>query len=345
VIDAFCSMAHYADHLLPIMAALPDDRRGCLYVPSQLSREFPRGSAVLWDGVPVSVVVGRQAPSGDDPLLVGGYQDLPYSRRPKVLVNHGAGQTYAGADHPSYVGGPAHEAADLFLVARPELAEIELAHYPRARAVSVGCPKLDAWRKIPKPNNMNAVVAVTFHWDAHIGVPEAGSAWRTWRDTIAELARRTGQVIGHAHPRAARELAPWWESIGVEYVADPEDLLRRCDCLVLDNSSLGFEWAALDRPTVWLDDASWDPHAEHGLRFGEELPGPRLAASYAGDVGELVDAINQSLRYFVLARAAVARRVYQPLWGGSQVAAQAVLDLIDHPADGQSYARVRDCGC
>lgn len=323
-----------AEHLRPILDALPDGLRGDMYAPQNVARDV--------DG-PVKM---GMAPNSSMPLLVGVYSDLVWARRPKVLVQHGAGQTYFSVNHGSYAGGPGHEQANLFLCPNERCADLERMRYPHARAVAVGCPKLDAWARIPRPHPLNgegrppATIAVTFHWRAFLKddqskmVPEAGTAFDTWKDTIAELASVfPGRVLGHGHPKEQRWLRPHWDEMGIEYVPRAVDLLGRSDCLVLDNSSLGFEWSALDRPTVWLRGADWrsDAESQHGgPRFGQQLPGPELGIWAVGKVGELVDAVNISMERYVLARAEVRQRVYgggiPGQWAGR--AAVAVMDLV-----------------
>lgn len=334
-VDAFVTQPHYADHLWPIMDALPEELRGTMYATRDLRGQLDRPAVWSWP------------PESSMPLLVAGFQDLMYTRRAKCHVQHGSGQRYNGLDSPSYAGGPGRELVDLFIVPNAGVGALERARYPHARVAAVGCAKLDAWKAIPLPRNAEPVVAVTFHWNSHIGVAEGRWAWPTWRDTIEQLAK-VARVVGHAHPRARRELAPWWESIGVEYVPRAVDLLERCDVLVLDNSSIGFEWAACDRPTVWLDSADWrdyhhDPAAQHGLRFGDQLPGPCLPASMTS-VRELVDAINASIDRFTLARAEVRQSVYGPDdRNASARAAQAVLELVEHGPNPRTYQEPRPC--
>jgi hypothetical protein len=231
-------------------------------------------------------------------------------------------------DSPSFAGGPGRDAVDLFLSPNEASAALERARYPRAIAVAVGSPKLDAWSLIPAPQD--GTVAVTFHWQQIVrtednsACPEAGWAWPTWRDRIEQLAK-VRPVIGHSHPRARRDLEPWWASIGVEYVPNAADLLKRADTLILDNSSLGFEWAALDRHTVWLRGQDWTDQA-HGLRFGDPLPGPELAADAPLDA--LVSAVNDAAEpCWFGPRAEVRERVYGNTVGrASRLAADAILD-------------------
>lgn len=341
-IDAYCSLAHYQEHLQPILDALPDDRRGLLYGPRETARELLR------DGTACEVGYGASPSSA--PLLVAGFQDLRYGDRPKVLVQHGAGQTYGNCDrYGSYAGGPGHEAASLHLVPSERVAELERARYPQARAVAVGAPKLDGWARIPNPRN--GVVAVTFHWDQYLRdnddqpIPESGNALGEWWDTITAFAKQTARpILGHAHPRLARDMAAYWASIGVEYVPRAVDLLHRAEILVADNTSLAFEWAALDRPVVFLRGEGWrnihgpprfiDPAALDPLTdaaWPVSLPGPEIGTwavrrgpQYA--VRELADACETSRSRFVLAREAATVATYGSLPGGAaQRAADAIL--------------------
>lgn len=319
VVDGYVSQAHYAEHLWPIIEALPVDRRGIIYAPRSVVHEITR------DYPEIRAVVGFAPSPSRAPCLCGGYQDLPYGRRPKVLVNHGAGQTYRNVESPSFAGGPGHEGADLFLCPNEHAAELEQARYGKD-AYAVGCPKLDGWASVPAPEP--GVVAVTFHWRQYVKTlsgdkaPESSWAWETWRERIAKLAQQR-TVLGHCHPRARRELEAWWAQIGVEYVPRAQDLLARADTLILDNSSLGFEWAAIDRHTVWLRGADWR-HTMHGLRFGDPLPGPELESDRG--VGDLMEAIDEraSLRWS-FARTEVRERVYGKWDGNAAGRAAAIL--------------------
>lgn len=327
LIDAYCSLPGYADHLFPVLEALPDDRRGHLYVPDNLRRNFEGREGVRF----------ASPPRSDAPLIVAGAQDLTTAHRPKVLAQHGAGQRYIGVSHPSYVGGNGHELARLFLCPNEKSAAIERARYGGAtvRAVAVGCPKLDRWRKIPAPSNDQPVIGVAFHWPCHLrtddgdDVPESGTAFDTWREHLAPLAERY-RLLGHGHPRF-HGLREFWRSIGVEPVSRATDLLGRADILVADNTSLLYEFAACDRPVVAIDDVSWRENVNHGLRFWDQIPGIRVRAREGLD--GLCWAIDTSLEpdpELASRRRDVTRHVYGHATSGmADAAAKAVLELAD----------------
>lgn len=327
-VQGFVTVAHYAIHIEPVLAALPPHLRGGMYAPRPVDAE------VRALGIPCES--GTAPNPSSMPLLIGGYQDARYGRRPKAMVSHGAAQTYILPDGSplqsgSFAGGPGHEAIDLFLYPSERACELERVRYPNATATAVGVPKLDAWSRVPNPRN--GVIAITFHWNQHASsqVPECGTCWPEWRDTIAALAK-VRPVLGHAHPRAAREMRPWWDAIGVEYVPNAADLLPRAEVLVADNTSLLAEWAALDRPVVYLRGSDWTDTL-HGLpRFAGEgtLPGPELGpwALRLDPVRELNDAIEASRAAFMIARAASRASVYDNLVDGkaSGRAASAIME-------------------
>ena len=132
----------------------------------------------------------------------------------------------------------------------------------------MGCPKLDTLpAREPGPG---PVIAVAFHWDG--AMPELRWAWPRFRHAIVRLAARY-TVIGHGHPRAMKDLAPWYQRAGIEVVADFAEVCRRADLLVFDNTPVGFEFASTGRPVVCLEPYHYRRGVHHGLRFWDAVPG------------------------------------------------------------------------
>lgn len=338
-VDLFATYPQYLAHILPVYEALPEERKGCIYVPSNFRPRLQHGRVRL-----------STPPSSDDLLLVAGYQDLRYAnRRGKILAQHGASQVYAGVDSPSYDGGPGREQAGLFLGPNQQSVDRNLARYPSARGAVVGCPLLDAWTQIPAPGD--GTIGVSFHWPCHLvttdgeNVPESGWAWPSWRDTIAELTK-VRKVLGHGHPRARRELEAWWAELGVEAVWSPTELLARCDVLVIDNSSYGAEWSACGRPVVWLNDISWRRDVEHGGRFWE-WPSGQIMCWPTDDLHAAIDRALYDPPDVRAAREQMVASIYGPIDG--QASARAVEAILQWEADGcphpREYARPKPCGC
>lgn len=266
MIDVLASEGHFRDHLLPIWSALPEEHRGAFGPPYQ-----------------------RQ-----DAVLVASYGDhkrareLGYTRIARM--EHGAGQSYAGdpksARVPNYAGGDDADDVGLFLVPGPHPAKRWGDRYPDARVGLVGCPKLDT---LPRADGPSTTVALSFHFNAGVGCPEGDGAFRWYRDLLPVLARRF-DLIGHAHPRHAERIRPWFRQVRVPFVETFAEVCQRAAVYVCDNSSTIFEFAATDRPVVLLNTPAYRRDVEHGLRF-YEAAGVGIQARPS----TVVEAIEQAL--------------------------------------------------
>lgn len=226
---------------------------------------------------------------GLDVALVASYADLVKARRAGhrriVLMQHGIGQSYSDTN-PAYPGGRDNADVGLFLVPGEHPAERWRDAYPRARVEVVGTPRLDGLpQRIPDGQQ---TVAVTFHW-RYGDPPEARHAFPYYGSVIADLAREF-HVIGHGHPRATR-LPRFYAKLGIEYVPDFDDVCRRADVLVFDNTSAGFEFASTGRPVVVMNSTGYRRKADHGLRFWDAA-GIGINVEHPGD---LVDAVRTAL--------------------------------------------------
>lgn len=274
-LDFYASERQYVEHLAPIWHALPAERRGVFYV-----RYAARDRAAAERLETVEALHRRHVvPASDRTIVVasfGDYEAVP-DRARVVFVEHGAGQRYSGeGPNPShYAGGPGRERVVLFVCPSETVAEANRIIYPHAAAVAVGCPKLDPWHAgdrghtWPPVAPRRPVVAVSFHFD-YPGHPEARNAWRYYRHALRRLltiGSPRAHVIGHAHPRQLGIVKGTYRSLGIEVVAEFEDVLDRADVYVADNSSTLFEFASTTRPVVFLNAPWYRRDVEHGLRF------------------------------------------------------------------------------
>ena len=275
-LDASASLPHYFDHLRPILKAYGDE--AILWTESSLVEGLAQMAGIpVRRGTPL-----RPSPS---PLLVASYHDAARSLgRSLILLEHGAGQTYQGVESPSYAGGPLWERARLILSPGPHSARAWRAAYPEKAIVELGgSPRLDLYAKAKRrrasPAPAEKAVGFAWHWNAYWVCPETAGTWGFWLDAIDGLAKDSGhEVLIHAHPRAQAEMAGLWAPRGIEFVSTFEEMLERCWLLCADNTSVMYEWAALDRPVLCLDHPGYRRDVEHGLRFWGHRPGPCAVA-------------------------------------------------------------------
>lgn len=260
MIDFIAREPHFADHLIPVYKALPVKLRGAFHAHGSSAPQLAAA------GVPCTT----EAIADSDRLTVAAsYRDMKAARnaqRPVVLAEHGAGQSYSNTGFGSYIGADDREGVVGVLLPGEHAAERHRAS-SEIPAYPIGCPKLDAVHKAPKPPSGDPVVAISFHWDCRL-CPETRSAFPYYRSIL----RRIGQqynVIGHAHPRIRNVVRTRFKRYGIEFVDDFAEVIERATVYACDNSSTMFEWASLDRPVVVLNSPRYRRRVDHGMRFWE----------------------------------------------------------------------------
>jgi hypothetical protein len=284
-VHVIASRSHYAAHLAPIVALLP---------PGQ----------------------------GDDTALVASYADLCRARRLRyrriVLAQHGAGQSYSN-DHPCYPGGRDNGDVGLFLVPNEHAAGRWRRAYPRARVEVVGSPRLDVIPPRSRVGRTTSTLAISTHWP---GSHEAGSAWPWMMAALPALADRY-ELLVHSHPKRS-DVARQAKRMGLEFVPDFDDVCRRADLLIHDNSSTLYEFASTGRPVVVVDAPTYRRDVHHGLRFWDAADvGVRMAAP-----GDMVEAVALALADppdVVSARESALDLVYAFRTGAARRAADAIM--------------------
>lgn len=311
MIDAFASRSHYLDHIAPVWRALRE--HGTLYVVPRL---HARAEAM---GLEATVVPRRMPPSSL--ALVASAPDLFKVNTRTVLMEHGAGQMY-GKGHPAYAGGEHRHKVVLFLCPNAAVAAANRTAYPNTPAAVVGCPKLDQWYGY---TFTGTEVAISFHFEANL-VPESRSALMHYRDGLAALGKEF-PLIGHGHPRHAERMRNVFDKAGIEFVPEFDDVLRRANCYVVDNSSTGWEFMATDRPVVWLNAPYYRRDVQHGMRFWDLAP-----SGVQVDQPEAVaPGIRMALADFDWQRARrheAVRQVYGELDGQASVRAARAIEEV-----------------
>lgn len=336
-VDAFVTAAHYWAHLAPIWEALPAGARGTAFAPRRLAQAL---------GAPL--VAGYPAGDGGPVLVASWTDEQKVAPRRVVYVEHGAGQTYVdpgeGAS-PSYSGGPGHDRCVLFICPSESVADRWRVAYPSARAVAVGCPRLDRWHREcvigadKISSKVTPIVALSFH--AHIGTcnetrAHAFDEVQRYLPALKRWADEAGvHLLGHGHPRIWGRVERAYRGVEIERVENFDEVLARADAYVIDNSSTGWEAMSVGIPVVWVNASRYRRDVEHGLRFWEWADSGVQAEARDGADG-LATAIQTALidpPGVRRRRQEAVRHVYAHTDGrAAQRAAAAVLSVLSETA-------------
>lgn len=269
--------------------------------------------------------VTRSRDRRSDTALVVSHRDAVRARRwgyrRIALLEHGIGQSYDDG-HGAYPGGNGRGFVGLFLSPNDTAAARDRATYPRTPVEIVGSPRLDTLPRRDAGDGL--VVATSFHWDGGgRRPPELRTALSYYAAALRDLSGALPGVtfLGHSHPFA--DLTDLYRRLGWEYVRDFDDICRRADLYIADNTSTLYEFASTGRPVVALNAPWYRRDVDHGLRFWE-----------AADIGIQVDApadlVSAIERALALRVDDVGRRelaldhVYAHRTGGAQRAADVI---------------------
>lgn len=334
-LDALAFERQFIDHLAPLWLALPDELRGrFLAEPSLVDHAARRGVDAIPQPRPPHVPAYPEPRFDGPPALVASYGDVKEARRlgygPFAFLEHGIGQTYGQTGQEangSYSGGRDRHDNTLVLVPGPRPAEAWRKAYPGHRVELVGSPRLDT---LPaREDDGHVTIAISFHWPAPMSVSGyAGTAFGDFLPALPALAERF-YVIGHAHPKGdwSRQVRKHYDRLGIEYVDDFEDVCRRADVYVCDNSSTIYEFAATGRPVVLLNARWWGRGPELGLRFWEASHvGPNV--DHPEDLVRIVERALEDGEQLRQQREHALSLVYAHRTGAAQRAAAAIADWL-----------------
>lgn len=258
-VDLVWSYPHYLSHSYPIWEKLPRELRGKVCQP-------------------------YQPPDPGNWGMVASWQDLEPIRYDyqTIYVEHGAGQAYGGDEktalQPGYSGsgGYRHVNTIGFIAPNDKVA----SRWTTAPSIAVGCPKLD--RYMAKPGydyRLEGTVCFAFHWDCTIS-PEARSTFTYYgphlRDIVDRWVAAGWDVYGHAHPKWEGLIDDALRHCGMVVLKSDAEVFDKAGILIMDNSSLMYEFAAIGRPVVALNAPWYRRDIEHGLRFWEHVPGIQI---------------------------------------------------------------------
>ena len=232
-----------------------------------------------------------ELPAHTAPIFVAGRRDAAaLAPRPVILIEHGVGQSYLVTDRHGetrrHDAGNAPPSDNVVEHWAPNRIAVDAMNdrniLPNAAAPRVGAPHLYQLARARLNLHQRHTVphiAVACHWASPIAAPEAAGAWPWVTLALRQLRYLPlravvtlvphpllgGQMRRHRFTRDPSVLVePHWPTV-----------LAHADIVVADNTSMLWEAAALDVPTV----AVWPPHwrnrklvPHHGLRF----PGPNF---------------------------------------------------------------------
>lgn len=279
MVNAYASHSHYVSYIKPIWDRLPNKLKGEFHV-------HPRCDG-LYD-----LPTARRFTNPDLPIIVAGATDAKRSDQ-YIWIEHGAGQTYLEGhghypNHPkpgclaAIVPGP--YCANLIRQANPDLPIIEAGAYTLREVIK-------SWlletvdEGIINLTPMQPTAVFTWHWRGAAVSPEADTAFNQFRDSMLAI-HPSIKVKGHAHPRILGEAAEWYRNHQIVMVETQTQVLQDASLLVADNTTMIYEAAALDIPTVILNPSMYRKNMRHGLRFWDMIPGPQ--ADHPHEVPELV---------------------------------------------------------
>jgi hypothetical protein len=310
-LDALATWAHYADHLLP--AWIASGSRGTFWCGDEGIQ-----ARVLTAAPEIDARILDRTTQFRGAVLIGSGRDHAIARRrgarAVALMEHGAGQSYAGdprtARHGAYAGGDGRDGAGLILAPNVYAERRWAARYPAAAVHVVGATRI----LTPPEDPRSPLLAISFHWSG--AIPEMRSALQHYRGALREIGEAL-PVIGHGHPRAAPLLRRIFEGAGIEFVQDLADVARRATVYAVDNSSTLWEMG-LARPVVAINAPWYRRRISHGMRFWD------LAGLMADDPGSLVAAAGRLLSGGETAEERMEReRVCRAVWPVLDGAARA----------------------
>lgn len=178
-----------------------------------------------------------------------------------IFCEHGVGMYYENK-HPSYAGSlEGRDNVILRLSPNESHARKEMETL-KCPVEIVGVPKLDKYvGKHWRVKKYRPTVAISFHWDCLVN-PETRSSFKFFLKGLPELAKNYN-LIGHGHPRIMKTLIPYYRRYGIRVVETFDEVIKRADVYICDNSSTIFEWLITRKPIVLLNPPFYRKNITH----------------------------------------------------------------------------------
>lgn len=242
-VDFFAREKHHIEHAKAIYDKLQDNIKGDFHTSEQSMRDSTNNIVACF--------------------CYGDLKKVDEAGKKAIYGEHGIGMWY-NTDHPSYAGSLEHrDCVILRLVPNKRIYERE-KEVLKCPIEIIGVPKMDKYHYLRDKKTRikrKPTIAISFHWDCRV-CPETRSSFRYYLSVFRELSLRF-KVLGHAHPRIFSQLYDIYRMSGIRPVEDFDEVIKKADVYVCDNSSTIFEFAYTNKPVVLLNCPVYRKNVEH----------------------------------------------------------------------------------
>jgi hypothetical protein len=337
-IDLLASQKHYIDHIAPVWDALPEERRGTFWV---IDNCFQYAAQAVHYPLHLHSYENNSPDTfSDNPILVCAYGDMLYAHkinpsRPIFMMEHGTGHTFGTSAYPN--GPGKRDYVSLFLAPNEYTAE-KISAVRSTPVEIIGTPKLDRIVDTLNPDRLlrlehkqPAVIAIGFHHGSkNVRPPERGSAWEHYKDVLPQLASHY-DLIAYGHPLAREIHVPVYDSLGIEYVEDFTEVMRRADVLINDLSSAMYEFLVTGKPVVVLNAPWFRRDVQHGIRFWD-FSDIGINVEQPQDLIRAVDLTLKEYQSYSQERAMTVYKLYPYLGVSAKRAVDAIIAYLENYA-------------
>jgi hypothetical protein len=238
-IDFLAREKHHTVHAQAVWAALPEEYRGII-------TNFPEFLQ-------------------NDVVAVFAYGDLKKTAelgKKAVFADHGIGMFYNNT-HPSYAGSTEGRENVILRLSPNEIHAKKERETLDCPVAVVGVPIMDRWHgwKPAQKRRPKKTIVFSFHWDCLV-CPETRSSWKYYMRLLPSLKEKYN-VIGHAHPKLYKKIEPIYLRHGIRPIEDFEEVMKKADVYVCDNSSTIYQFAYLGKPVVLLNGPTYRRDVVH----------------------------------------------------------------------------------
>lgn len=293
-INFYASHRHYLDHMLPIWLSLPKTYKGTLFIEKRLQDRM------------IDLGLDYEIGKPEEHLtLVASFGDYQNTKGDVVYMEHGIGHTYSN-NHPGYAGGVGKDRVVLFLNQHDLTQEKNQLAYPDAKQAIIGTPKMDKYGQVPFAESGKPVVCVSFHWDNKTS-PESRTAYPFYKRVLPVLeTQKNFTLVYHGHPR--EDWSQVYKNPDIEIIHDLDEVFKRADIYVCDNSSSMYEFLITGKPVIYLNCKNYRKKVNHGIRFWDYIAGTQVENAF-----QLLQAINENISNpykFKIEREEVVEKLY-----------------------------------